>query len=342
MLETLIGAGLSGLGSLLGGLGASSSAKSQQRRQEAYDAAARVRVHDNVERYRDATPRWIIEDADKAGFNPVTWLNGGALSWYGTLLNSENATAGNATQAVNIPSPMAAIGSAISSFSSAFMQGNQFDRKEALEQSSQVLQRDIAAMKYGISGGQLGAAGAGADSMYLMSGAGGPIYKAGSAAGVVTGGGVTSSTAALSPNLPTFAKGFYSDFVNTKADKDAAPSMIFPGFRPNPAWPAANAVEDQYGDVGGSVYGPVKGAADIYYNKTGRTGDLTDFWAEGSRRLDTTVREGQALVDTWNRSMNGPWASMSNYSWRNAYDRIAPFFSPVPGGSSGPRAIPQW
>lgn len=342
MLETLVGAGLSGLGSLFSGLGASSAAKSQQKRQEAYDAAARERVLTNTTKYRDNVPRWIIEDADAAGFNPVTWLNGGALGWYGTQLSSLNATYGNATQAVNVPSTMQAVGGAISSFSSAFMQGNQFDRKEALELSSQSLQRDIATMKYGMSGGAIGAAGKGADSMALMGGAGGPIYKAGSAAGVSIGGGVTGATASLSTMLPTFAKGMYSEFINVKPDKDAAPSQIFPGLRPNPAWPAANAVENEYGDVGGSVYGPIKATADIYYNRTGQTGDLTDFFAEGNRRLTTTINEAKALANTWDKSMSGPWASMDNYSWGNAYSRIAPFFSPTPGGSSGPKPIPQW
>ena len=298
MIGALIGGLISGAGSLLSGLGAKKSAEEQEARQRMYDEQARERVKEVTNEYRENVPKWMISDAAKAGFNPVTWLNAGALGWYGTQLSGLTSSYGNATQAINIPSSMSAMGGAISSFSGAFQQASQFSQKMDLEYASLDSQREIAAWKYG---GGRGAAAPGADSLYLMSGAGGPVYKAGTQAGVQIGGGVTTASAGLSSSRPSQMSDWmrgYEPFINSTPDKGNAPAKIWGWLDPHPSYPAANTMEDQYGEVGGSVYGFAKAAADLGWT-VGKTdagmrfkkqaGELTNFFA--TRRPSDIVRD---------------------------------------------------
>lgn len=125
---------LSGAGSLLSGLGASSSAKSQQRRQLAYDAANRAYNESQRDLMLNQVPNRIATDAAIAGFNPVTWLQGGALGFYSNAYAM--ARSDQATQAVNIPSAMSAVGDAVSAGANAFGQQFRFDQSIAFQESS--------------------------------------------------------------------------------------------------------------------------------------------------------------------------------------------------------------
>lgn len=149
----LVGAALSGGLSLLSGFGAQSSAKKQQKMQLAMDEFARRYNADRLGEYNSEvrnlgerlleTPQitqtstrnssWVdvdsmMLDAQRAGFNPVTWLNAGGMQAYtqsqadGWQSQTDPVAAFQmmmpqlqqiqASQAVNIPSTMSVIGDA--------------------------------------------------------------------------------------------------------------------------------------------------------------------------------------------------------------------------------------
>lgn len=250
MLETLIAAGGAGLGSLISGLGARQSAKSQQRHQEEYDKLARERSLTNFQKWRDLTPRWLVEDADKAGFNPVTWLNAGALGHYDNMFNSYGSVAGQATQAISIPSVMSAVGGAISSAFSSFDSGRRFDAKMAFEQSALDQTLNAQAARYGAIPTQ---------GTSLLGGTNGPIYSAG------------GRTERHTPQLSTWDAG-YKPYINTGPSKDDAPHQIERDLKPDPHLPSAQAVENEYGDVASWVYGVGKLGFDTYHSLAGSSG----------------------------------------------------------------------
>lgn len=342
MLQALIGAGLAGAGSLFSGLGARQSAASQQRHQLEYDKQARGRALDVMERWRDRTPEWLVQDAERAGFNPVTWLNAGALGHYDNMFGQYMGIAGTASQAINIPSAMSAVGGAISAAGSALTQGMQFDRKMDLEYASLGVQQDIASMRYSQSGGSHGSAGASASDLYAVSGAGGPVYKAGSQAGIQIGGGVTTASGGLTKkqgDLTSWDTGYK---VNTTPDNEnAAPKKLYKFLDPDPKMPNADSIEQEYGDVGGSVYGPFKVAADLYHTKTKRSAvdDFTEFFRDDfNKTWESTAHDWENMKSTREYIGN----HLENFKPENLRKNILPFFVPQPGGRNGPKPIPQF
>lgn len=269
MIGALIGGLISGAGSLLSGLGAKESAEDQQRRQEMYDAQARERVKEVTGEYRENVPKWLISDAAKAGFNPVTWLQGGALGWYGTQLSGLVSSYSNATQAVNIPSMTSAIGGAISSGYGAFAQQFQFDQKMGLEQAFLGMQQSR------FTPGTAGPAHPYADRLAASSGL--VSYSAGS---------TVKQTGPALGKVPEFASGKwdslpgpYSPGINKDPDLKVAPRKLWEWWDPNPYMPRASAIQDEYGEPAEYPYFPVKVGADIYWNAKKLAPDINDAFS---------------------------------------------------------------
>lgn len=297
MLQMLLGAGLSGLGSLLSGMGAKDSAEEQQARQEAYDAAARERVKKVTHEYQQNVPKWLISDANKAGFNPVTWLQAGALGWYGTQLSGLVSSYGNATQAINIPSSMSAIGGAVSSFAGAFMQGTQFEQKLGLGYAELDANRDIALMRYG---GGRGPAAPGASMMNVTS--------PGRGAGRVNVSAGPKVEGKL-PVLATWREG-YEPFINRKGpDKGASPTQLFSWLRPDAYMPSASAMTDQYEEPVGWAYAPAKITADVIYSATG--GRMSA--GVGMERLFGSRKMNEWGKETFKGFLSGGYSGAPNF-----------------------------
>ena len=109
MLGSILSAGLSGGLSLLGGLGARQSAKSQQRQADARAEQSRLQNAWTSAEMLENVPRRIAGDAELAGFNPVTWLQGGALGYYTNAYQMRMTSPG---QTVPIPSMLSAFADA--------------------------------------------------------------------------------------------------------------------------------------------------------------------------------------------------------------------------------------
>ena len=204
MVESLIMGGLSGAFSLIGGLGARQAAKSQQKRQLAYDMAAAESNRGLSKEMLSDIPVRIAKDAEVSGFNPVTWLQAGALGHYA---NAYGLRAATTSQAVNIPSIGQAVGDAGAAALSAFSTQRRFDQSQALQSS--MLDRQIGAISAARSGSKgRGVALPGATvgqsaSTSILGGTGGPLFGGRAAPGATVGGGVTAGTLS-SWQLPPF------------------------------------------------------------------------------------------------------------------------------------------
>lgn len=173
----LLGAALSGGLSLLSGFGAQSSAKSQQRRQLAYDEYARNWNQGQINNLNNArqsygekllsqpdvatseNSSWVdvegmMSAANRAGFNPVTWIQNGGLQAY-TQSSSRNTSTNyaaayemmlpqlnliNASTAVNVPSALSVIGDAGQAALKSF-------QTDARLQESQAFQERLLGLK---------------------------------------------------------------------------------------------------------------------------------------------------------------------------------------------------
>lgn len=272
MIGALISGALSLGGSLLSGFGASSAAKSQQRRQEAYDAAARAYNLAQSEAMLGQVPERIAGDADRAGFNPVTWLNAGALGYYSNAYQMRMTTP---TQAVNIPNAMQAVGGAISAGSSAFFK--QFNIDGAQDFQMQLLDKQLAAISgRGASGGGLSYQGLGLGNVprqsggldtSFFSGSGAPIY--GSATTSRGVGGLSFDAGSVRGD-GTGLGGFMGAFFRPESTRVYGATPEWNG-RIDPMSPDAEAVSKRYGDVFGEATGIYNKLNDPVYAATGRS-----------------------------------------------------------------------
>lgn len=241
MLSLLLG-GLSAAGSLFSGLGARSAAKSQQRRQDAYDAMARMANAQLSETILRDVPKRVVSDAAAAGFNPVTWLNGGALGFYN---NAYSLQQWSPSQAINIPSVGQAVGAAITSGANAFGQQFRFEQKLGFEASA-------LAAKLGAFGGR-NASLPGADAISpiqsALGGAGTPYISAG---GLITNRGAGGlSLQSVPSGWGSRARGSSDDDApvgefQLKAGETEA-TVPYPGVVISHI-PNAEAAENRYGD----------------------------------------------------------------------------------------------
>lgn len=166
-----LGAGLS----LLSSFGSAKSAKSQQRRQQAMDEENRrynQYVTDLANSHNERVARELLDtpaqrsersgvdidrmmaDADRAGFNPETWLQAGALQAYGFSDVAETNPAeafrmmlqtpalSTASQAVKVPNALEAIGDA------GTVALNMY-RQDSARQDSQDFQRQMLDLQIG-------------------------------------------------------------------------------------------------------------------------------------------------------------------------------------------------
>lgn len=261
MLGLILG-GLSAAGSLLGGLGASSAAKSQQRRQAAYDEANKQFNINIASEMMRQVPQRLAGDAEIAGFNPQTWLQAGALGYYSNAFGMMRSD--GATQAVNIPSALSAVGNAIGSFGQAYGQQARFDANLEFQESA--LGQNLKAMGQRAmshpTATQMGAGGTSA-----LGGAGVPMYTAGSVVSSRGLGGLSANATQVFDWLPV--------------DKSA---------------PDAQKVADRYGEGGENVAGAYNFVTDMSKKYTGMTlpehareaigpnADLADFFSMDMRR----------------------------------------------------------
>lgn len=126
------GAILSGGLSLLGGLGARQSAKSAQRQADARAEQSRLQNAWTSAEMLDQVPKRIAGDAETAGFNPVTWLQGGALGYYTNAYQMRMTSPG---QTVQVPSMLSAFADAGSAALNAFRSDARYEDTKAFQSS---------------------------------------------------------------------------------------------------------------------------------------------------------------------------------------------------------------
>lgn len=213
----LLGAALSGGLSLLSGFGSQKSAKSQQRRQLAMDEENRrynQYVTDLANSHNEALGRELadvpvvthsrvdvdtmMQDAQRAGFNPVTWLQSGALQAYTqSAVTGANAAEGyrmamhtpalsTASQAVNIPNALSIIGDA----GQAALKSYQTDDRLLQSQAFQERMLGLKLSQLQKSGRVAGTSSFGAVPAYGTSGS------------YTTRGGMTGTSGALTERTP--------------------------------------------------------------------------------------------------------------------------------------------
>lgn len=318
MFEMLAMGALSFGGSLLSGFGKKQSSAKQARLQAIADEKARLA---NLEILRDVnakkealakelltvpqttdTQRYVDVDAmmaagKRAGFNPVTWLNSGAIASYTQERSTSvghNAAAAysmmvpeySLVQASQVPqqySNMEAFGGAITSGANMLSTMYGYDSKtSATDKLIATLAKGGLSYANSITGGGVGSGS------------------------VVTNGGAASVSGGMSMN---------------KTNKDGTwPNwdLGFPDVTSfSPLWqvdkksPDAQAVEDRYHEVGGLIGGVFNIANDANLYFRGQP-VYKEPW------FQTTVKEAKAVSSTWD---NVPvWLeSKGLYPWKTFY-----------------------
>jgi hypothetical protein len=276
MLTALVGGALSGGFSLLSGLGAQASASKQQRLQiienARVDALNQSRMQEANKARSDLADtgiQWGLEwqqqplnierfmhDADAMGFNRQTYLNSGALSMYQRgdaykmmsnmlSLKAPEWQGTQPTQMQRIPDSMEIFGNAGAAALNTGL--NMYKQQQSQDFQMAMLNRQVQ----GLAGAkQLG--GFGGTPSVTTSGQ------------LVSRGGKTGRAGELS--VP-------KDGTSSPIKAEEAPWInAFPrswGLRVDPTWPAAEAMEMQYTELGSWPYAVAKIANDAVYNKTG-------------------------------------------------------------------------
>lgn len=210
----------------------------------------------------------MMAAAERSGFNPVTWLNAGAMQAY-TVNWSRSLTAGhNAADAFKIMVPeyqlqqasqvpqqhsmLSAIGGALSAGANAF--GTQYRADQAYDLQMGKLALGLSGIGTGVG------SGGGLARQYLPSG----NIK------INGGSGSVSQTGALS-SLP---------YPQNWKPGDVNATNPWYGLRVDPTFADAEAFEARYGDIAQEVAGLRNLAADSYENVTGRSiyADIKDVW----------------------------------------------------------------
>lgn len=231
----------------------------------------------------------------------MTWLQGGALGFYN---NAYAIRVEQASQAINVPSVMSAVGGAISAGAKAFGEQNRFDAKLAFE--------------YDKLGAQLGAitgrkaSSAGADWMTpasnvlrsaqsALGGTGGNIYSAGSETVRQIGGAVSAyGFSNQTMKQPPLERGEFRD----KA-QDTPYTNAWERGNIDKNFPDAEAITNRYGEPAEWLYSPVVGVADFYRNVRGKS-VLDDLVGEGTSPRD--------LTDFFSGDLRRNWAFFSRNS----------------------------
>jgi hypothetical protein len=289
MLEAIIGGALSGGFSLLSGLGAQKSAAKQQRLQiienNRVDAInqERLRVANEAraalgvavdQRSRELGAEWLSRplvdadrfaaDADRLGFNRQTYLNSGALSMYQDrsisgdaykMMGSMYATGAGMqapewqgtqpTQMQRIPDALEILGNAGGAALNTGL--NMYKQQQSQEFQLSMLNRQIQGLSQAKKLGGFGGTPSVTTSGQMVS-RGGKTGRAGELS-VPKDGSSSPIKAEEAPWINAFPKSW--------------------GLKVDPTWPAAEAMEMQYTEIGSWPYAVAKIANDAVYNKTG-------------------------------------------------------------------------
>lgn len=338
MLPMLAMAGLSFAGSLMSGIGQKQASAKQARLQQVQDAIAAERnaailAEQNATRSRLAGELMQIPElsstttrnavdvdgmmaaAERAGFNPVTYLNAGGLSAHGfsttdSMRMGHNAAAAysmmvpefslvSASQVPQQHSALSAIGGAVTAGANMASTIYGYDTKAdaASKLAAQVAKGAGSKFSNSVSG----------------SGAAGSKITQGGATGVT--GGLSINTAKGTGNDDDyFGTGTMSrvDWPNiqswggmpvAKGIEIKQPEMTTMGpygWKQDPRFPSANVVEDGYAEIGSNLYSVFKGANDVVYNMFG-----TPFF--GNMALPNSPR---ALSDA-KAANQGMWSELN-------------------------------
>lgn len=272
-------------GSLLQGFGAKQASAKQARMQAIADAMAREQNEATLNRVNairenigntllDA--RNVVKTAEMAGFNPVTWLNGGGLGYMtdaAKFLVPEYQLVG-ASQVPQQHSALSAFGGALTAGANAF--GTQYRADMSYDLQQQKLNNAQDALFFGLSQGNS------LRGALSYGGTGGGLATASRGAGA--GGGLSSSGTGLS------AAPYPQKWETGKVE----------GTNPHRTWSIdptqadAEAYETRYGDIAQEIFGAYNFVADSVRTTTGRTiGDwgkaFGNWWVNGSEKTAAKV-----------------------------------------------------
>lgn len=337
MLETLAMTALSGGLSFMSGIGSQQASAKQGRLQQMEDArafiantqrqeelnAARAALGErllkeeektvtttadnswqNTAQWSDVDISGFMAAGEKAGFNPVTWLNSGALSLFarsnalttngGEVTQTQTRTGHNAAdaykimmpdmvmeQASQIPKPvstMEVLGNAGQAALSTYKDLYKQDKSQQFQ--TNLLDRQLAAMAQARGGGG------------IVPGTGGLIsYGPSASAGGMTGGGASLSgggSKAVTANPYPGERG-KKEVTNPhdryKIDKNLA---------------NAEAYEDRYAEIMSNVYGMSNALQDTITQVTGK--NLRDW----GRHYGMNIGDYKSISDWYNSSVKAP------------------------------------
>lgn len=247
-------------GSLLQGIGAGQASKKQARMQMIADELARQRneaILAEVNTKRTEARDWLLQSqnivdvAENAGFNPVTFINAGGLG-YLTDAMKYHVPDYSLVQASQVPqqhSMLSAFGGALSAGASAF--GTQYRADQSYDLQSQKLSDARDAMMFGLS-----------QSPSMRStvsyGGGGSVGSGGAFSTAMRGAGAATGLSAM-PYPNKWERG------KVEGTNPHRTWQIDPNESDAEAW------ETRYGDVAQEVKGAYNMVADTVRTVTGRS-----------------------------------------------------------------------
>lgn len=353
MLQALLAGGLS----LLSGLGAQSSAKSQQKRQAAYDEAARqynemwtratnekkealgrelLTIPHTVDELESSRSSYDIDrfraDGEKLGYNPVTWLRSGALSGYGLTDTAsskyetgQNAAAAFALMVPDTPTTTATQAvkvpstmQAIGDAGTAALNVYRADEKQAASQAFQTTLLEK----------QLAAIGAGKQNGSFFSGTGAPTI--GSAGTAMVGGLAGSRRSSGARGGGTLSSGSSDplDKYDPKAEEAQFTNpWSWKGSTIDTQSPDAQSYEDRYGNIIAEIAGGYNLASDSLKNQTGKS--IPQWVTMGYDRLNAAFPAGSKQLPA-----NAGVSDYFSYVTRNV-PNYGDYFRPQPDLTSG-------
>lgn len=299
MLAALALGALSGAGSLISGLGARSSAKSQAKHQAAIDAenmkrdavfmqmmaqdadtiyqpymqdrgtyGARV---DEYSRNMASIPSRVAGDAYAAGFNPATWLNAGALGMYQNWFGNELQARGNELDASYNQASLRA-----EMMKDKFAVGTQHDLSDAIKVPSvgEAVGAGISSFASAFGTQYRADEKLASEQSMLNQQLAAIALRSASRPGAERGG-----LAALSgTGGPLYAAGSVSSSrgvggLSSKAPGDfkVSSTQVFPWLPTDKSAPDSQKVSDRYGEWGEDIAGGYNFASDMSQKFLGKT-----------------------------------------------------------------------
>lgn len=315
-------AGLSAAGSFISSKGAADASAKQGRLQMMEDARQRTE-NQALARELMAIPEitdtenrldlaGFMRAGEAAGYNPVTWLNSGALSAFThstkttTGANTGAAMAmmqGTPTQIPRVASPLEGLGGALSAGVNTF--GSLYKTQMALDGMGGALP-----LRSQASPGTGGLYNTNDVVNGLMGGVGFAPRS------YSTAGGAAGRTAGMSSSdwWPLTTGAPYPDKVELGKNEQTNPGT---SWWITPGWNNAQGWEDAYSDIGGNIYGLVRGVNDLGLNVTGMPTfvGISNTWKgynwNGSTRTSPASSMVNAVTNWWNSPAGAavPWGT---------------------------------